>query len=268
MNRAPYDCIFFDMDGTLLPMEVRDFLTPYYELLAAASVRAGFDPHAMREAVNQGIFSMYDHPETETNEDAFWRVFYDLMFSEEPTQEQRDCMRRFFEDFYEHDFGKAGEGVVPNPWAARAVSTLAGKGYPLYLTTMPMFPLSAIAWRMKWAQVDIAPFCRVTTFDNSTSVKPHLGYYRENLALAGVEPARVLMVGNNTVDDLSCLQVGMDAFLVTDYLINDTLFDVDSVKHGNMEEFAQWVEGLPACTSTRALSWRERADALRLGNQG
>lgn len=261
-----YEVIFFDLDGTLLPLEVRDFLMPYYELLEAAAVRAGYDPPTLREAVNQGIFSMYEHPTSETNETAFWRVFFDKFFlGQEPASEAKRKLYTFFEDFYRRDFQYAGKNVAPNPAARCAIETLAAKGYPLYLTTMPMFPLSAIHWRLQWANVPKEPFCRVTTFDNSTAVKPHLAYYKENLALADVPPERILMVGNNTDDDMAALQVGMDAYLVTDYLINQNEFDITTVKHGSLEDFANWAQALPACSSTRALSWRDRADDLRCG---
>lgn len=261
-----YDVIFFDMDGTLLPLEVRDFLIPYYELLQVAAARAGYDPHRMKEAVNQGIFSMYEHPTTETNETAFWRVFFATYFEgEQLQQEQIERAQTFFKEFYETDFNLAGKGVVPNPAARRAIETLATKGYPLYLTTMPMFPFSAIQWRMQWGDIPMEPFCRITTFDNSTAVKPHLAYYKENLILANVPPERILMVGNNTEDDMAALQLGMDAYLVTDYLINQNEFDTTTVKHGSLEDFANWVETLPNCTSTQALGWQGRADELRSG---
>lgn len=264
--RAPYDVIFFDMDGTLLPIEVRDFLLPYYELLEIAALRKGYDAQRLRESVNAGIFSMYDHPTTETNATAFWRVFFANYYGDKgPSVEEQQAIYAFMDEFYRNDFDRAGKGVVPNPSAAQALATLHEKGYPLYLTTMPMFPYSAIEWRMKWAGCDISLFDRVTTFENSTSVKPHLEYYRENIALADVEPGRILMVGNNTSDDLACLQCGMDAYLVTDYLINQNEFDITTVRHGSLSDFAEWVEDLPPCTSIHALSWRDRADDMHAG---
>lgn len=266
-STAPYDAIFFDMDGTLLPLEVRDFLVPYYELLAIAAKRARFDAQLLQEGVNAGIMRMYDHPTDHTNEAAFWDAFFGVYFCDtDPTDIEKRAMYAFLDDFYAHDFDKAGEAAVPHPAARRVLETLSAKGYPLYLTTMPMFPLSAIEWRMKWADAPIEVFERVTTFDNSTSVKPHLDYYRENIALADVPADRILMVGNNTMDDLVCMNLGMDAYLVTDYLINVNDFDIDTVKHGTLEEFAQWAETLPACTNDHARSWRDRADSLRGGN--
>ena len=41
--------------------------------------------------------------------------------------------------------------------------------------------------------------------------------------------------------------LGCDAFLVTDHIIDPIGFDLSRVKHGTMEEFAAWVDTLPAC---------------------
>ena len=55
------------------------------------------------------------------------------------------------------------------------------------------------------------------------------------------------MVGNNTEEDMVALQLGMDGYLVTDYLIDQIAFDIESVKHGSLEDFARFAESLPAC---------------------
>ena len=150
--------------------------------------------------------------------------------------------------FYEHEFGAIGEGFQPNPAAARAIETLAAKGYPLVLATMPMFPRRAVEWRLAWAGVDASKFARITSFENSTSVKPKLAYYAENVAACSLSGDDVLMVGNNTVEDLAIQGLGADAFLVTDHLLDPTEgFDLGSVKRGTMEEFAAWAESLPPC---------------------
>ena len=83
-------------------------------------------------------------------------------------------------------------------------------------------------------------------------MKPKPSYYAENLAAAGLCGADVLMVGNNTVEDLGIQALGADAFLITDCLLDptggfDLAFDLATVKHGTMEEFAAWAEALPAC---------------------
>lgn len=252
----PYDAIFFDMDGTLLPMDVRQFLDDYYVYLRAKLAPEHIDTELFIAALNRGMNAMSSHPSGETNADAFWRMFAVEYEEQEHPLNAADLERAhdFLIDFYRNEFDECGRNVVPNPWSRRVVETLKEKGYPLYLTTMPLFPREGVETRLKWADVDPKSFLRITTYANSTAVKPQLAFYYENLAIAGAidEPERVLMVGNNTIDDLVCLQAGIDAFLVTDELINKNDFDVETVMHGTMEEFFEFASNLPPCGSTRA----------------
>ncbi|WP_302397363.1 HAD family hydrolase [Eggerthella sinensis] len=242
MAPRSYRAIFFDLDGTLLPMELDEFLGSYFEAIARFVATHGLDAASFSAGLKAGIGAMAAHDDGRTNFDAFWESFI--------THADRDAARweELLAGFYERDFGAIGEGFEPNPAAARAIETLASKGYPLVLATMPMFPRRAVEWRLTWAGVDPSRFERITSFENSTSVKPKLAYYAENVAACGLSGEDVLMVGNNTVEDLAIQGLGADAFLVTDHLLDPTDgFDLDAVQHGTMEEFAAWVETLPAC---------------------
>lgn len=241
MAQNMYSAIFFDLDGTLLPMEVQDFLDRYFDVLGRAAAAHGYEPATFCRAVGVSVGSMTSHAAGMSNEDAFWDRFEREWGKAGPAEE------RFFEDFYGGAFDEVGKDVVANPAAARAVETLDAKGYPLYLTTMPMFPREAVEARLRWAGVDPAFFRIITTYDNSTACKPSLDYYRENVRRAGAAPQDILMVGNNTEEDLDAMQLGMDAFLVTDYLIDPNGFDVETVKHGSLAQFAQFAEILPNC---------------------
>ncbi len=236
-----YQAIFFDLDGTLLPMELEDFIDEYFVVLAKSAARHGFDPAAFSRAVGVSVKAMAEHDPEILNADAFWNRF------ECEWGHVGDRERAFFDEFYEHDFDLVGKGVQQNPAAARAVNALRKKGYPLYLTTMPMFPKAAVERRLRWAGVDPVAFRLLTCYDNSTACKPHLHYYRESIQRAGVCGQRILMVGNNTEEDLVAMQLGMDAYLVTDYLINPNDFDIDTVKHGTLSDFADFAESLPDC---------------------
>ena len=63
--------------------------------------------------------------------------------------------------------------------------------------------------------------------------------------MLGLRGSDVLMVGNNTLEDLSAMELGLDAYLVTDWILNPNDFDVETVRHGSMEDFAAWVAELP-----------------------
>ena len=242
MASRTYRVIFFDLDGTLLPMELDEFLGAYFEAIAGFVARQGLDAKAFSAGLKAGIGAMASHDDGRTNHEAYWEAFFRHADADAVAWEE------LLTEFYEHEFGAIGEGFQPNPAAARAIETLAAKGYPLVLATMPMFPRRAVEWRLAWAGVDASKFARITSFENSTSVKPKLAYYAENVAACSLSGDDVLMVGNNTVEDLAIQGLGADAFLVTDHLLDPTEgFDLGSVKRGTMEEFAAWAESLPPC---------------------
>lgn len=241
MNQKPYRAIFFDLDGTLLPMELDEFMQKYMGAIGTFVASHGMDIETFKPALGAGIRAMASDDSAKSNAEVFWDSFFELV------PEDRDAWIPLFNDFYENHFGSVGEGVEALPCVAAAIATLKEKGYPLVLATMPMFPLRAVEWRCEWAGVDPAVFERITNFENSTSVKPKLAYFEENLRAAGLQPDEVLMVGNNTREDLACMELGVDAYVVTDHLINPNDFDLNTVKHGTFEEFAQWVTALPNC---------------------
>lgn len=240
MNQT-YKAIFFDLDGTLLPMELQEFLEKYMGAIGAFAAKKGMDAEAFQKGLHTGIKAMTTDDTPTCNADIFWDMFFGIV------PEDRDRWITLFLEFYEYEFGLIGKDVEANPFVARTIATLREKGYPLILATMPMFPRRAVEWRCEWAGVDPAVFDRITTFENSASVKPKPAYFEENLKAIGLKGEEVLMVGNNTREDLACLPLGMDAYLVTDHIINPNDFDIANVKHGTFEEFYAWVQTLPEC---------------------
>lgn len=245
MSGNKYNAIFFDLDGTLLPMDVEVFLIRYFATLTESAMAFGYEADRFVHAVRVSIGAMAHHEPKISNADAFWRCF------EKEWGQISEREESFFDYFYEEKFGGIGSGLGPNPVAARVINALVEKGYPLYLTTMPFFPRVAVEWRLRWAGVDPAAFDHITVYDNSTSCKPHLSYYQENIERIGIDPSTILMVGNNTEEDLAAMGLGMDVFLVTDYLINANGFDIESVKHGSLAQFADFVDRLPACCAVK-----------------
>ena len=245
MTPRPYRAVCFDLDGTLLPMDIDDFMQGYFSSIVRFAASHGFDAEGFLTALKAGIKAMATHDGARTNEDVFWEAFGAAYGA------GADEIRASIGDYYNGAFTAIGKNVVPNPATARVIETLRSKGYPLMLTTMPMFPRCAVEQRLRWAGVDPAAFGRITTYENSTSVKPRQTYYAENLAAMGAPDALsgkdVLMVGNNTVEDLAFCDLGADAFLVTDCLLDPAGYDLSTVRHGSLQEFADWAEALPAC---------------------
>lgn len=242
----PYKAICFDLDGTLLPMDIDKFLHDYYKGIGAFAGKSGLDAGKFIEALDSGVKAMMTHEDAKTNHDVFWDAFFAIYPESQPRAQE------IATEFYETDFDHIGSDVVPNPAVARAIAILQEKGYPLVLTTMPMFPKRAVEKRLGWAGVDPSAFIHMTSYENSTSIKPKLAYYQENLDMLGLSGEDVLMVGNNTLEDLAFCKLGADAYLVTDHLLDPIEFDIDTVKHGIFEDFCEWVEDLPDHESVRS----------------
>lgn len=240
MNEPALKAIFFDLDGTLLPMDMDAFLARYFQLLNEYAVGVGLDARRFSHALNESVKAMATDATDRMNDQVFWQSFHELYGEDDP------AIDAAINEFYGTVFPHIGDGFQAEPAAARAVSALRVKGYRLFLTTMPLFPRLAVEWRCRWAGVDPADFERITTYDNSFACKPDLRYYRHNLELLGCEPAEVLMVGNNTREDLAALELGCDGYLVTDWLLDPIGFPLDTVKHGSLSDFADYAEALPA----------------------
>lgn len=242
-----YRAVCFDLDGTLLPMDIDQFMAAYLKSIAEFVAQRGVDPQRFMQAFKAGTRAMATHVDGDTNEGAYWSAFNEAYLALGESAEACVAARSIANDFYEEGFAKVGEGFAGHPAVARILAKLHEKGYPLVLTTMPMFPRRAVEHRLAWAGADATMFARITTYDNSRSVKPRQSYYAENLAAMGLSGEDVLMVGNNTQEDLAFMELGADAYLVTNWVLNPIDFDLSQVKHGTIDQLEEWVDGLPAC---------------------
>ena len=233
--------VFFDLDGTLLPMDLDEFIQSYFCAIGAYVDGQGLDVDAFSAGFARGMRKMAHHDPAITNCQAFWNEFF--QWADAEAYDWQTILLRF----YSEEFPLVGKDVVPNPASARVVQLLVEKGYPVVLATMPYFPLPAVEERLGWANVDKGAFARITHYENSRASKPDEFYYAEQLVACGLRADEVLMVGNNTVEDGSFAQMGAHLYLATDWLLNPNGITLDDVPHGSMAEFATWVEQLPDC---------------------
>ena len=154
-----YTTVFFDLDGTLLPMDTDVFMKRYFKALGAFAAENGLDPDMCLGAVMAGVKAMAKSDGSATNHDVFWEAFT------KTTGLDAEEMKTLFAHFYEGPFSQVGEGVQANPEAARAVATLKNKGYRVAVTTMPMFPLAAVHERIRWAGLNPDDFEFATDYE-------------------------------------------------------------------------------------------------------
>jgi len=234
------DTIFFDLDGTLLPLDMDAYVSRFMELIEGLDfgeeLSKAFDRDTMRNAF---YFMMSPKHPKRTNEEAF----FDSV--ENQTKIKRTDIEPYFEKFYEDHFHKLKFATKREPIAREIIDVLKGKNYKLVLATNPLFPKIATQMRLGWAGLAEDDFIYISTFDNSRFSKPHLNYYNEILEKLSLDPKQCFMVGNNVEEDLCTKELGFEVFLLTEYIIGD-IGKAPECEKGSYSDLLSWAESLPA----------------------
>lgn len=230
--------IFFDLDGTLLPMDQDAFTKGYFQLLAARMAPLGYEPKKLVDSVWAGTAAMVKNDGSCLNEEAFWKKFISI-YGEEVKKDQPE-----FEAFYREEFQQARQFCGFQPEAAGTVRRLKERGYRVALATNPLFPAVATESRIRWAGLEPEEFEWYTTYENTGYCKPNPEYYRDLTTRLGLDPKECLMVGNDAEEDMVAETLGMKVFLLTDCLINKKQKDLSAYPGGSFQELMKYVEKL------------------------
>lgn len=230
--------VLFDLDGTLLPMDMDEFIGGYFGLLAKKAAPYGYDHQPLIKAIWRGIAAMVRNDGHCNNEDAFWKDFA-VSYGDQALKD-----KPMFEDFYANEFQGAKQFCGYQPKAAETVRWICDQGLRVALATNPLFPRIATETRIRWAGLEPEDFEFFTTYDNIGWCKPNLDYYREVLRWANLKGEDCLMVGNDVGEDMIAETLGMKVFLLTDCLINKAGEDISRYPHGGFDELNAYVESL------------------------
>lgn len=233
-GRFMFKAVFFDLDGTLLPFDLHEFIKEYFHRLATDFSQL-YPPKTFQGYVQQATKAMVkDNRKDVTNQQVFLETFLPLVNHSE------EEIMSLFEQFYSSTFNDLKQCTFPTPMARQVVSVLAEKGYRLVLATNPLFPEIATRARMEWANIADLPWELVTSYENSHFCKPNPAYYTEILEKTGLQPSEVMHVGNDPLEDLVAGQLGIKTYLVTDWLVpRESKYQPDA--RGTMTDFYQSV---------------------------
>lgn len=212
--KKEYKAILFDMDGTLVPMNMDEFTSGYFKLLAKKLVKHGIPTDTLVSGIWSGTGAMVKNDGSKTNKEVFWDTFAKMTgVSEEVIGE--DC-----EDFYGNEFKEAICFTQENPLAVEAVE-LAHKIAPtVVLATNPLFPMAGQITRMNWVGLRPEMFDLITAYEKEIYCKPNPNYYASICERLQLDPKECLMIGNDETEDAyAASQLGMDVFIVTDCII-------------------------------------------------
>ena len=228
--------VLFDLDGTLLPMDQDEFTKGYFKLLAQKLVPYGYDTEELVNAVWKGTAEMVRNDGSESNETVFWRTFSNILGE----RILRD--RAVIEEFYQNEFEGAKTFCGYNEDAVSAVKEVKEMGLRAALASNPVFPMTAMKARVRWAGLEPNEFEIITAYENIGVSKPNPAYYSGIAALLGVAPEDCLMVGNDVEEDMVAQECSMSVFLLTDNLINKKDSDITLYTKGGFPSLIDYMK--------------------------
>lgn len=206
--------VLFDLDGTLLQVEMREFIPAYIDGLARhfsdVALRYTFG-RTIRDAIAALLTS--DHGSA-TNEELFVGVLKYRFGIDANLFGER--LARYCAD----GLADLQPLIRPLPIARQILLRCFERGLKVVVATNPVFPRSVVDARLRWGGIDDFPFDLVTSFENSRYCKPHSGYFLDVLGELGLAPEECLMVGNDTEHDLGARAAGIPTFLVDTWMVD------------------------------------------------
>ncbi len=230
--------VLFDLDGTLLSMDLDVFVKGYFSSLTKAMSERGFNQRRFSKALSAGVNAMLENNGRATNEDVFWETFESVYG--EPARSKE----ALFNEFYENEFINLKSLCSAIDEAASSVRAIRDMGYRVILATNPVFPPIATENRIRWAGLEPSDFELYTTYANSSFAKPNPKYYLEIADKLGLDPSECLMVGNDTDDDMVAEKIGMKTYLLQKHLINRRKIDIARYNYGNLSSLVSFVENM------------------------
>lgn len=228
--------VFFDLDGTLLPMDETTFTKVYFKLLCKKMLQFGYDDtQKMINTIWQGTMMMYKNDGKKTNEQVFWDAFCSVYGEEK----RKDIP--IFDAFYSDEFLATKAYTGENPLAEKIVSFCRDNLQNVVLSTNPIFPKEGQMSRLSFIGLKREDFDFVTDYSNSYFCKPNPSYFKALLERFDLKPEEVILFGNNTHEDGDCAAaLGIKTYLVKGHIIYS-----DKTKEGVTYEEIEMNEIIP-----------------------
>lgn len=202
--------ILFDLDGTLLEINLDLFISNYLKLLAQ-SVAHIVSPKKFIAKILKASEAVEENDGRNTNLEVYSDAFFPL------EGHKREEIEPYFDKFYEKDFSKLRQFTRRKPEARTVIKTAFDKGYEVVIATTPLLPLTAIEQRLEWAGCSPTdfPYRLITTIENSRATKSvtNLNYYEQILEIINQPAQSCLMVGDEDKDMIAG-ELGMQTFLI------------------------------------------------------
>ncbi len=230
--------LFFDLDGTLLPMDLEAFTHLYLQSIATTLAAQGLDPEELPKNILKSLQVMFNQDHSRTNEEVFWESFQTIYG---PSIVETIPA---FEAYYQNEFDTCQVACPADSNIPSLIKLAKDLGFRLVLATNPVFPRIAVEKRLSWAGLNPDDFEWITTYENSHYSKPDPHYFLEIAKTIKVAPEEILMIGNDMREDYGAIKAGMDLFILTNCLIPYEKHSLSTVKHGDISALKAYLSQL------------------------
>jgi HAD superfamily hydrolase (TIGR01549 family) len=218
--------ILFDLDGTLIDVDLNQFIPRYLKLLAN-SVAHLIPPKKLVPAILKASEFVNNNDGKIPNEEAFSNAFFPV------EGHQKDEIQPVFDKFYEEEFKELQKFTKKKPEARKVIQTAFNKEYKVVIATTPVLPLTAIEQRLDWAGIGDFPYDLITSIENTYATKPNLLYYHLIFKYLNLSANECMMVGDED-KDMVCANLGSQTFLVSSSNTNLSAKTPEPTYKGNL----------------------------------
>jgi FMN phosphatase YigB (HAD superfamily) len=208
--------VLFDMDDTLLDINLPAFILAYHRglcsILGRATRRNSIEFALPLVDAAYAIDSSKGDPSL-SNAEKFGRVVSERGDVNWFLPELQDALA-FFDAEITPLMNTRLVNARPEQGGVALVEAALDLGLEVALATNPTFSDPVIRTRMRWAGIEDLPFKRVSTTENSTHAKPTAAYYLDFIDRCGWKPEECLMVGNDSKRDFPVPDIGMKTLYV------------------------------------------------------
>lgn len=229
--------ILFDLDGTLLPMDIELFMKLYFHEMGKAFSGVA-EPETLVNNVMKATGVMVKDVSERTNEEVFMDAYKELV------DDDIEAHRSLWDGFYDNGYKNVKLSSKESEQMIEAVRILKDKGYTLILVTNPLFPKYAITQRIEWAGLKPDDFSYITSFEENRYCKPHVKIYEEVLKHMALTPEECMMVGNDVEEDMVAGQIGLATYLITDHMLHRSNQPIEVDYQSDYDGFLKFVKEL------------------------
>lgn len=217
-----WDAILFDMDGTLIEVDMKKFLHDYFGYWQRLVAKHTDEPAEFVKKLIWATDKMVENTDKNlTNEQAFWQAFSEENWPYE-------IYKPIADNFYDNEFLLLEPLVKKRPSMISLIQKLQGKTR-LALATNSVFPKKAILSRLKWGGLQPEYFDFIASYEQMHYCKPRPGYFLEIAEFLNVDPKRCLVVGDDPQLDLVAHKLGMATFFLDIATGQDAEWDGEAI---------------------------------------